>query len=471
MNGDDIMKTAILAETAGKEQVRDACLIRGVDLARTDTASGEHVAYANHGGKKPSPGMTLKWLAPAAAVLAVTIAGIVALRLSGGVAPSQIPLGQPPVTDATHSVPPATPPERGVTRSTPPATPPVTDATQSVPPATPPVTSPTLPPISIPAVLDEISDRRGNSSGNLANLGFVAGDGEWVYYADSGDNRSIYRVKPDGSGREKLTGDEAAFINVFDGRVYYANRSDNSKIYSMNTDGSDRRKLGDDPAYLFSIEDGKVYYSNGYSIRSMNTDGSDMRVLSDDLAAQIYVEDGSLYYKKYIGPTSGGAADYYEIYSMNTDGSGKTKLSDDTYKSIDNFIVVGGTVYFTAPNVTVTDGPHDRTIIRINADGSGRAMVIHNCNGLFNATGNRVYFINLLDNSSPYSANSDGSDRRKLSDDSAIYLSIVGGRLYYSGPVGMVSVRLDGSDRRVETGAPHTVSPYLDGAAADATQP
>ena len=44
---------------------------------------------------------------------------------------------------------------------------------------------------------------RGNTVGNIVNIGLAATDGTWIYFI-SNDGSSIYHIRTDGSGRERL---------------------------------------------------------------------------------------------------------------------------------------------------------------------------------------------------------------------------------------------------------------------------
>lgn len=47
----------------------------------------------------------------------------------------------------------------------------------------------------------------GNTPGNLANGASVAQQGDWIYYCNGSDNDSVYKVRTDGTGKTKATGE------------------------------------------------------------------------------------------------------------------------------------------------------------------------------------------------------------------------------------------------------------------------
>jgi len=64
------------------------------------------------------------------------------------------------------------------------------------------------------ALTDEVnregdSKQRGNTAGNIANLGLAAKQGDWLYYSNGSQGYNIYRVNVDGNGREQVSEDSS----------------------------------------------------------------------------------------------------------------------------------------------------------------------------------------------------------------------------------------------------------------------
>jgi uncharacterized protein YdcH (DUF465 family) len=71
---------------------------------------------------------------------------------------------------------------------------------------------------------------------------------DWIYYINAYDQKSIYKIKTDGTEKTKITADSVMDsdypdINVFDNYIYYRNASDGNKLYRIKTDGSNRQAL------------------------------------------------------------------------------------------------------------------------------------------------------------------------------------------------------------------------------------
>lgn len=73
-------------------------------------------------------------------------------------------------------------------------------------------------------------------------------DGEYIYYIGKKEEVcNIWRVKPDGSGNEKLSNVETEDrLSVYKNYVYFINSEDNGRIYRMDKDGSNLTQISQD---------------------------------------------------------------------------------------------------------------------------------------------------------------------------------------------------------------------------------
>ncbi|MDR1689935.1 MAG: DUF5050 domain-containing protein [Clostridiales bacterium] len=244
---------------------------------------------------------------------------------------------------------------------------------------------------------------RGNSTGNISNVGNAATDGEWVFYR-SNNNGSLYRMRQDGSESAQLTTDSVRYINVLDGWVYYKSWDDGGSLYKIRTDGADKTKLNSEESNYINVVGSYIYYSTGYNAETekfgalcrINTDGTGHTVLNDDWSDYINVIDGYIYYCN--------RSDNGYLYKIRDDGAEKQKLNDD--KSI--FInVSGGWVYYGG------------------YDGSGESEVF-----------------------TLYKMRTDGTERTQLSPEYCMYINVDGDWIYYSRSLGsMGKIRTDGTER------------------------
>ena len=133
--------------------------------------------------------------------------------------------------------------------------------------------------------------KRDTDGGNIKSLNKdfssdIAVEGDYVYYRNVDDKHRLYRMKNDGSGRQKLSDDTMGTTGlvVKDGWIYYLNETDGSKIYKIKVDGSGRTKVGNDYASFIDVAGDWVYYAN--------------------------------------------ATDDWKLYKVKTDGTGRTKLNE-----------------------------------------------------------------------------------------------------------------------------------------------
>ena len=98
--------------------------------------------------------------------------------------------------------------------------------------------------------------------GNITNFGFVAKQGEWIYYMNQSNDGKLSKAKTDGSSVKKLSDDKPLYINVIDDWVYYSNTLDNLCVYKVRTDGTERTKLNSDDSEFLNVVDGWIYYQN-----------------------------------------------------------------------------------------------------------------------------------------------------------------------------------------------------------------
>ena len=64
---------------------------------------------------------------------------------------------------------------------------------------------------------------------------------DWIYFVDY-ESGYIYKMKTDESSLTLLCEDSAGFINVVDDWIYYSNGSDNNSLYKIKTDGTQKNK-------------------------------------------------------------------------------------------------------------------------------------------------------------------------------------------------------------------------------------
>lgn len=270
---------------------------------------------------------------------------------------------------------------------------------------------------------------KGNTSGNIINLGAAAEYDGKIYYQNGEDGYSIYCSEPDGSNPVKLNDVESYFINAAGGCIVYANANDDYHIYKMNIDGSENTKLNDVQSYYVSLYGDYIYYSNwsdGNKIYKLSLDGSENIALCDDIAYYVSVEGDRIYYSNW--------SENAKLYSINLDGESRLKLTESGcwYPVSD-----GEWIYYSQwKNVGTSKqddedvDKNDKFLCRVKTDGSEKQVLHKVPCGDINVYDGRIYFTNWIENNI-YSIKTDGSDVKKLSDTYGVYLNAAGGRLYF----------------------------------------
>lgn len=234
---------------------------------------------------------------------------------------------------------------------------------------------------------------RGNSVGNIVNGGFVATQGDWIYYKNNEDGQ-LYKIHINGSGKTKLTEKciknssmVPLYINVINDWVYYSASSYKedkfiSTISKVRTDGTNETIVTDDNVYDLNVVGDWIYYRNG--------------------------------------------SDNDKLYKIRTDGTKKTKLNDESSGFIN---VVGDWIYY------VTNGSNSSIVYKIRVDGSQKTKVfeVNEYAAVPIVVGDWIYYIKWLDEYQIYKVRTDGTQRTKITnDDYCLHLNVVDDWIYYT---------------------------------------
>lgn len=222
----------------------------------------------------------------------------------------------------------------------------------------------------------------GNTPGNSLNGGYLARQGNWVYYANPYDGMKLYKSRLLGSKeRIRLSNDMVSGINVVGEWIYYINISSSYSLYKMRIDGTGEKRISDvDSLYRPAtsglanvyVMDGRIYYISDGLLRSISVDGMNRRKLTDEINIEYFAPVGGwIYYTKLVNKEEG-------IFRMLKDGTGKTKICPIKTK---RFTVDGDHVYIIN---------EENAIIRIMPD-MGRYFYAKN----INASNQWIYWCNL----------------------------------------------------------------------------
>ena len=260
-------------------------------------------------------------------------------------------------------------------------------------------------------------------AGTIGNLNVI---GDWIYHTrtyahidvpagrPSWYSGGIYRMQLDGTRLERVSDDNALFVNVVDGWIYYANLNSIQNLYRIRTSGRDRERLSDSIVGSLNVVGEWAYYS---------------------LATQVYP---SVAIGNELLPDGG-------LYKIRLDGTERTRISD---VNTQRFVVDNNWIYYIDSNWY---------FYRMRTDGTDVTRIIEDGVGSFHLFDDWIYFSTrapLLLDGALYKMRFDGTERQPIEHADAaitgitVIMGIAGGWLFYSNFGFPISdkIRLDGSE-------------------------
>lgn len=226
----------------------------------------------------------------------------------------------------------------------------------------------------------KVEETFGNTNGNILNLGMLTSKDNVIYYSEGIDGGKLYAADLTANNFRKLCDDEAYFINVVGEYIYYTNSSDNDSIYKIKVDGTGRTKLTDIGFINVIVEDDYIYAIDvdDHNIYKISVDGKIVKKINNDTALDLNVSEGYLYYSN--------LDDDLKIYRTTKSGFGRTKIFDESVGYIN---VVGDWIFY----ISYED---DFKIYKVKTDGTSDTKVSDLPAGFLNVANNgRIYFLNL----------------------------------------------------------------------------
>lgn len=247
------------------------------------------------------------------------------------------------------------------------------------------------------AVTDNKTVKYGNTAGNLINSGIVCENNGKIYYYNKSDNKRLYVMNTDGSGKTALGDISGAMeLNVNGDYIYYQAGG----IYRAALKDGSVETLIEDSCRNMVVTETTIFYlkadGENTKVHRMNLDGSDEEVLSDDIASGLNVSGDKIYY---INGSDAG-----KIYSMNLDGSENAVFAD--VKNVKELLVEAGFVYYISSS-------DDNNIYRINKEGGEAQQVTDKSCSNININNAKLFYYNETDSTLCY-ARLDGSSETVL---------------------------------------------------------
>ena len=281
---------------------------------------------------------------------------------------------------------------------------------------------------------------QGNTNSNIVNGGYVTKQGDWIYYSNDNDEKSIYKIHVDGNKRTKLNSDRSLYLNVTGNWIFYSNGSDGGKIYRISIDGGDRTKVNDDGSVGLNLVGNWIYYQNAdenFKVYKIRTDGSNRTRINNDYSLYTNVYDDWIYYTTLQQQDS--------IFKVRSDGSGHSLVYQPENGIYGSIIVNNGWIYYS----DIYDNRLPGNIYKISTNGTMHSRVTDERAWRSNSIDNYIYYRNISDGKSLYRSRTDGSKPEKISDVSPWDLNVVGDWIYYTNENwDPYRIRIDGSEKQ-----------------------
>lgn len=128
------------------------------------------------------------------------------------------------------------------------------------------------------ADLDNVINKIGNTSENIMNRGYVAKQGDWLFYfyqSPCAYKNGLFKSTIDGKHRKRIDRGSISNINVVGNWIYYVKSEKNmaypdnniiiNSLYKIKTNGSQQTKLLDDCGFV-TITGNQIYYCTDTAI-------------------------------------------------------------------------------------------------------------------------------------------------------------------------------------------------------------
>ncbi|MDO4187836.1 MAG: DUF5050 domain-containing protein [Lachnospiraceae bacterium] len=293
----------------------------------------------------------------------------------------------------------------------------------------------------------------GNTPGNIINKGLFCESDGYVYFANTYDQRKLYKMKADGTELKRIADVPCEFINVYGDDVFFYqtpgaddqvfglgglygvcstdikgksgmhnidktivnslilygpelyyqhyDKAEGLRLYKANPRTKEKAEISDKKVYVSTPVNGKfMTYNeeNGYYLSLYNPANDQMELFDNDTRAyNVILEDQYVYYMN--------IDDNYRIYRMNLSNHEKEKLSDYT---VDVFNVYGDNIFFQRNSA---DTP---ALMHMKTNGSGERIVASGNFTNINCTSTYTYFYEFGDAGAIYKVPTSGGTAEKF---------------------------------------------------------
>ena len=284
-------------------------------------------------------------------------------------------------------------------------------------------------------------EKRGNTPGNIANRGYMALYGEWIFYFMLTDEESqIIKSSLDGSiktaifSSPRINGGtfdtDIRYLNIYDNWIYFY-ETQTRTIFRMKLDGAGIEALATAETASFSsvqVVDGWIYFIDEFMHPArMLLDGSERAVIIEERARGMQV---SQRFVVYLSMEAGHLGLDYNLYKIRLEDNQKIGISDD---NISHFIVENGFIFFTKSS---EHSMFAANLYSMFLDGSNVRRISDsylNPEISFGIGGGMIYYSQFgeeIGEDLLYRISFDGSIREQIGEKLILYVNVANGWIY-----------------------------------------
>ena len=247
-----------------------------------------------------------------------------------------------------------------------------------------------------------ISNKPGNTIGNIRNYGYAVENNNWIYYLSPNEDSTeigIFKIRNNGKDKQQLYMSETDIVslNVYKDHIYfigsatetYLEEDDvDNKIYRMKTDGTNLEVLNDNElnndCYEIYVINNQVYYIGlNAEICKMDLNGANKKVVADNGTGFLGITKDYIIYNS----DAGKETEEYVTYIMNIDGTDAKPIIEG--KRLYSVNIEGDYIYY---------GDADKKIYKTEI-GSGVEEILYDKIEAYNLNINDgyAYYLNYLD--------------------------------------------------------------------------
>jgi predicted small lipoprotein YifL len=254
--------------------------------------------------------------------------------------------------------------------------------------------------------------RLGFQGGNIGAGGLVCDGGDgYIYYRSESDRWRLYKARPDGSEKTKLSDAAPDCINVLDGWVYYLNYRDGFSIWKVRTDGTGETKLADGYCGNLYVAESGMYFdmrdeNNAPSVYRADLDGGNMTLLYPKAWMKYYYGGKVYVYTSQLialdiatGEEKAVAPTYIHNVTVDESGIYYWAVNEGEYRQVDldgtnaRVLVKGGDYFNYCDGVLYYTGIGENKngpchiVYKLNLDSNEKTVLLEEANEFFDQNG------------------------------------------------------------------------------------